>query len=197
MSITPQPSIAWEDVEAALVNWATDMLGIETIWEGENGPQPDRPYIGLDWLIPPATVGEDYFADEQDEDTGVLMRQLQGVRRAVVTVQAYSSSTRANENATYYLDLLANSLMSDAVVLKYFESVRMAPWDWTAARKGDFAEDKHAISRGAIDVIFGFSAGIGQPSESVQPIETVALTGTTETPGDEIVQAMTVASVTG
>ncbi len=177
---TPQPSIAWEDVEQALVDWASETTGLEVAWAEENAPQLDRPYVVLDWLSFPTAIGDDYFADTLDGDE--IERSLEGVRDATVNVQVHASSTRAGANAAYYCDLLANSLASDSVVLDHFAPVRMAPWDWQTISKGDFAEDGKAVSRAGFDIRFGFSAGTGGTSERVAIISNVALTGTISDP---------------
>lgn len=179
---TPQPSIAWEAVEQALVDWATETTGLEAIFAEENGPQPDRPYVVLDWLSFPSGIGDDYFVDTLDEDTDEIERALEGVREATINVQVFTESTRAGENAAYYCDILANSLGSDSVVRDHFSPVRMAPWDVQSISKGNFAEDGRAISRAGFDIRFGFSAGTGQSSERAAIITSVALTGTISNP---------------
>lgn len=182
MTYVPQPSVAWEDVEQALVDWATDMTGLETVWAEEDAPQPTRPYVLLDWNVPPYPVGIDYFSQEEVAATKEIDQVLEGVRRSVLTVKVLSSSTRAGENANYYLDLLANSLDSDTVVSKYFAPNRMAPWDWSAFSKGDFAEDKAAISRAGFDMILGFAAGTGKSSERIGYITGASITATFTAP---------------
>lgn len=172
----PQPSIAWEEVEQALVDWASDMTGLETVWAEEDAPQPDRPYVLLDWTVPPSTVGEDYWSYEENTATKEVDRVLEGVRRSVLTVKVLASSTRAGENANYYVDLLANSLDSDSVVAKYFAPNRMAPWGAQPFQKGDFAEDKKAISRAGFDMILGFAAGTGKSSERIGYITGASIT---------------------
>jgi hypothetical protein len=195
MSRTPQPSIVWEDVEQALVDWAAEASGLEVIWAEENGPQPERPYVVLDWLSFPSAVGDDYFSDELDSDEEIIERSLEGVREATLNVQVYASSTRAGQNAAYYCDLLSNSLGSDTMVLEHFTPVRMAPWDWQAIAKGDFAEDGKAISRAGFDIRLGFSAGTGAVSERVAVITNVALTGTfADPPATDLVSATAVTS---
>ncbi len=179
---TPQPSIAWEDVEQALVDWATEATGLETVWAEENGPQPTRPYVKLDWLTYPTAIGDDYFVDELDEETDEIDRVLEGVREATVNVQVLSSSTRAGQNAAYYCDLMANSLASDSVIRDHFSPVRMALWDTQSIQKDAFAEDDKAISRASFDMRLGFSAGIGLPSERIGIILSIALTGTLSDP---------------
>lgn len=179
---TPQPSIAWEDVEQALVDWATEATGLETVWAEENGPQPNRPYVKLDWLTYPTAIGDDYFVDTLDSTTNEIERALEGVREATVNVQVLSSSTRAGQNAAYYCDLLSNSLGSDGVVRDHFSPVRMAPWDWQSINKDAFAEDDKAISRASFDLRLGFSAGIGLPSERVGIITSVSISGTISDP---------------
>lgn len=199
MTVTVKPSIAWEDVEQALVDWASDITGLETIWAEDGGPQPDRPYVVLDWLVPPSTVGDDYLEDEVDEDTQEISRSLQGVRRSVLTVRVESSSVRAGasgRNAMYFADLLANSLSMDEVTTSRFHPVRMAPWDWQDVRKEDFTEHGKAVSRAAFDLVLGFSAGTGEESARTERIMTVSITGTTSTPEEEYESATAIAAPT-
>lgn len=182
---TPQPSIAWDDVEAALVAWANEETGLETIWAEEDGPQPNRPFVVLDWLSPPAGVGEDYFDEVADETTLEVERSLQGVRAGTLTVRVETTSRQPNENALYYADILANSVVSNDVVSTHFKPNRMAPWGTQPPRKEDFREGPKAIMRAAFDMRIGFSAGIGQPSETIPYITTVGITGTVTNVTDE------------
>jgi hypothetical protein len=193
-TINQQPSIAWEVVEGALVEWVRGITGLEAIWAEDGGPQPDRPYVDLDWLQPPSKVGDDYFEDVVDEETEELARYLEGVREGIVTVQVHTSSKLAGENAMYFADLLATSLQSDGVRAKFFEPARMTPIDWQPLRKGSFVEDKKSVSRAAFDVRFSMSAGNGQASERVGYIKSVAVTGVVSTPEETLSQAL---SITG
>lgn len=176
-----QPSIAWEDVEQALVDWATSVTGCETIWQEEDGPQPTRPYVSLDWLVPPSGVGDDYFKDTAVTATQELERELQGVRRGVLTVNVHSDSTLAGRNAMAIADLLTSSLASESTLLAYFSPNRMACWGTEPMRKGSWNEDGKSLSRAAFDMTLGFSAGVGLPSERVPYIASVAITATINT----------------
>lgn len=179
MTSTPQPSIDWEKVEQALVDWATDVSTFETIWSEDGGPQPTRSYVELDWLVPPSTVGDDYWDDEADEDTEELLRTREGVRRGVLTVQVHAADKLAGRNAMAIADKLATSLGSDVIVTQFFEPARMAPWEVQPLRKGLIpTEDKKFVSRAAFDVVLGLAAGNGEVSETVGYIKSVGVTGT-------------------
>lgn len=182
MTYTPQPSIAWEEVEQALVDWATEMTGLETVWAEENAPQPERPYITLDWLSLPAPIGDDYWSTEADEETKEIDRVMEGVRRATITVGVHAAETRPGRNANYFADLLVNSLHSDTVAARFFAPYRMAPWGTQAILKGQFAEEGHAVSRASFDMTMGFAAGTGLPSERVGYITGASITATLSSP---------------
>ncbi len=192
-----QPSIAWEDVEKALVDWVLGITSLQAIWAEDGGPQPNRPYVELDWLVPPSLVGEDYWSDEVDTDEKELARTIEGVRAATVTVQVHANSRKpglTGQNAMYFADVLSNSLSSDTVTRTYFDPVRMAVWDIEALRKGAWTEDKKPLSRTAFDVRFGFSAGTTASSERIGYITQVSLTGVVSTPEDELTQALSITS---
>jgi hypothetical protein len=183
MTLTPQPSIDWEKVEQALVDWASFVAGCEAIWAEDGGPQPTRTYVELDWLVPPSSVGDDYWDDEADTDTEELMRTREGVRRAVLTVQVHAALKLAGQNAMTIADKLASSLGSDGIVTQYFEPARMAPWEVQPLRKGALpTEDKKFVSRAAFDVVLGLAAGTGEPSETVGYIKSVGVSGTLQDP---------------
>ena len=192
--IVAQPSIAWEEVEQSLIDWAQDMTGFEAIWVEENGPQPTRPYVSLDWLVPPSGVGEDHYVDTYDATTRSADRELQGVRRGMLTVQVHTDSSRAGESAMAQADKLINSLVSDEVILRYFAPVRMASWGNEPMRKGNWLEDGKSVNRAAFDMRLGFSAGVGTVSERVGVIASVGLTGTINTAATAFEDAIAVTS---
>ncbi len=192
MSFTPQPSIAWEEVETSLADWAKDMTGLEVAWAEEDGPQPTAPYVSLEWLTPPSNPGgDDYYHDEVNADDE-LERTLNGNRRGVLTVRVESNSTRGGSNANYYVDLLLNSLNEEEVIAKYFTANNAAVWDWNQIAPGDFARDKKAVSRSGADIVIGFGAGVGVPSVVGGYIKAVAITGTVSTPEHDYEQALEV-----
>lgn len=193
-AITPQPSIAWAEVEEALIEWARDTTGIEAIWMEDGGTQPTRPYVALDWLVPPSRMGDDYYSDTAVTATQELERVLDGVREATLTVQVFTDSKLAGSNAMYFCDILANSVFSPTIVQERFAPVRMAPWGVEPIRKGAFAEDAKAISRAAFDMRLGFAAGTGEPAEIVPYIVSTSITGTVTNQSDEIAVTASVTS---
>lgn len=182
MTFVATPSIAWEDVEHALIDWAQDVSGLEAVWAEENAPQPTMPYVVLDWLTPPNAVGEDYFSQEEVDATSSVGLVLEGVRRATLNVQVLSASTGPGRSANYFVDLLLNSLNADTITLDYFAPNRMAIWGFEPIAKGAFAMDKTAISRAGVDVTLGFAAGIGQPGETISTIRNASITATLSSP---------------
>lgn len=196
MTFRPTSSILWKEVEQALIDWAQDMTGIVAIFGDDDGAQPDRPYVDLAWLQLPTQLGDDYFSDVLNADTGMVERTLEGVRDSTVTVTVHASSKLPGDNAAYYMDLLNNSLNSETVVAKYFSPVRMAPWNWEQINPGNFIEDKHTKNTAAMDVQFGFAAGTGEASEEVYPIETVSITGDIATPATTYSESHEITSVT-
>ncbi len=179
----PQPSIAWEEVEQALIDWVSDMTGLETIWTEEDAPQPTRPYATLDWLQIPTPVGDDYwYVETASTATQEVDMVLSGARRAVVTVNVHAAETRAGRNAAYFTDLLVNSLVGGRTSAQYFAPYRMAVWGVEPISKGDFAEEGHVVSRAGFDLTLGFAAGTGQPSERIGYITSASITANLSSP---------------
>lgn len=192
----PQPSILWKEVEQSLIDWAQDMTGLVAVFGRDEGAQPDRPYVELEWLKYPTALGDDYFSETYNPDTTMIERTLEGVRDSMVTVTVHASSKLPGENAAYFMDLLSNSLNSETVVSKYFQSVRMAPWNWEDIDPGNFIEDEHTKDMAAMDVQLGFAAGTGEASEDVFPIESVSIEGTITTPATTYTQTLDIESPT-
>lgn len=194
MSANIQPSIDWEAIEQALVDWVRDVVKLEAIFTEDGGPQPNRPYVSLDWLVPPSSVGDDYWVQTTNATTKEIDRQIEGVRDSTLTVAVHTNSKAAGKNAMFYADVLANSLASDSIVRRWFYPVRMAPWDWEPIRKGSFVEDTKTVSRAMFDMRLGFSAGVDQPSETIPYITRVALTGNVSTPETTFTKPLSVTS---
>ncbi len=195
MSANVQPSLDWEATEQALVDWVRDVTALEAIFAEDGGPQPNRPYVTLDWLVPPSsTLGDDYWVDTENPTTGEIDRQLEGIRDSTLTVSVHTNSKTAGKNAMFYADILVNSLSSDSIIRKWFYPRRMAPWDWEPIRKGSFIEDKKTVSRAMFDLRIGFAAGVPQTSETVPFIKRVALTGSVQTPETTFTESLSVTS---
>ncbi len=181
-AVNPQPAIAWADVEQTLVDWAQDMTGLVAVWAEEDGPQPDRPFVVLDWLVSPTAIGDDYFAQEEVTETSEIDQLLTGVRAATLTVKIETAVTRAGENAQHYADVLATSLIMESVRERYFAPYRMATWGSTPLTKGAFVEDAKAVGHAGFDVRLGFAAGTGKSSERAGYITGASVTGTMTAP---------------
>lgn len=182
MTFVATPSIAWEDVEHALVDWAQEVTGLEVVWAEENAPQPTMPYVLLDWLVLPSGVGDDYFSQQEDAAASSVGLVLEGVRRGTLNVQVLSASTGPGRSAPYFVDLLINSLNADTINLGYFAPNRMAVWGNEPIDKGAFAMDKTAISRAGVDLILGFAAGVGTPGETIGTIRNASVNATLSSP---------------
>lgn len=198
MAFTPQPAIAWDDVEWTLSKWAADMSGLTTVWAEQDAPQPARPYVTLDWLVYPEAKGEDYFSLESVTATKEVRRVRNGVRLATLTVRVNTAPVSAASGASWlspaYADKLVDSLNSDTVVAQYFAPYRMAPAGASNPRKEDWREDGHAVSRTAFDLRINFAAGTGAASETVGYITGASLTGTINTPAVALTSAMAITS---
>lgn len=202
MTTVVNPSVDMEKVEAALVSWAEAVAGISAIFSEDDGAQPDRPYVELEWLRDPTQIGDDYYIDTANTEELILERQLAGVRDAVVTITVYSNSKlpgKAGRNASYFMDLLARSLNMDTIVTEFFEPARMAPWDWADINPGAFIEDGRTVSRRAMDLRIGLAAGgVGEDGidETVEYITGVTVEAIINTPTDTYESAATASAPT-
>jgi hypothetical protein len=107
-----QPLFDSAAFEAVCVQWAKDSADIEAVWEGEDGPQPDRSYASFSIL----TLEDlDYPTrnDVYNAVTDKIERGYYKLQAARLQVTVLSDSNKPAQNAHRYAEMMITALWSD------------------------------------------------------------------------------------
>jgi hypothetical protein len=100
-------------IRQALYDWVNGELGINTIWQHPNAPQPAKPYVTLS-MGPTQAQGWDYHGPPDDAN-GVSV--IKGDREFSVEVQVYGTVQPTGENqAMTFAEQLSGSLQKPSQV---------------------------------------------------------------------------------
>lgn len=98
------------NIENKLYSWVNSETGLTTIWEHENAPRPENPYLSL-FIDSFNTINQDYKYMPENENDGI---DIKGDREFTLRINCYGN------NSLQILHDLRNSLEKPSV--QYFLS---------------------------------------------------------------------------
>lgn len=170
------PLMDYENVERVLYTWANKSTGLECVFaQDENAPQPDRPYVSLDYDVVFDHSGR-LQIDEVDD--GKISRTLAALQLLQVTADVWTQSTKPQENALRYVDSLVTAVAADTYREELFIPNGFGVLNVGDAEKIPMLEDDARWrSRAQVVIRFAVASNLAA-AESFDYIESAALTGT-------------------
>lgn len=147
-------------IDTLLYNWVYTYSGITTIWQNEDGPKPNLPYITLRRQSV-LSVGQDYVSDL---NSSTELAKISGDRDLVINIQAYGSNAFGRLEDLYYLrhlpasqELLfaGNLSLIDRLAIENITGLNDLEYEERATMDllFRFASQKTAISLGVIETV--------------------------------------------
>jgi len=136
--------IEYDTIKKGFYDWAVAVTGKAVIWENQNAPKPDLPYITL-FMTSIQRVGDDYQATSAN-GSGVI--EITGNRDFTLQVQALG------EGAIVALESLSSSLQMPTVLETLRNSCIVFVQNITPIQDISGLWDSQFIPRGMIDFQF-------------------------------------------
>lgn len=111
----------YEDLQLAIYNWVTDVLGIQVIWENQSEHRPERPYASLNLTVFPTKLGHDDARMVGDKF------KVQGLREMTLSVNVYGAEAfefLSDLQSSHEMPSIRQQLLRDCIVVVSTSEVR-------------------------------------------------------------------------
>ncbi len=169
--------IDYRKIKVAIARWVKEELGIEPLWERQNAPQLEYPYVSLFIL---SSVGEGgdpedrRFFDTESEDQKIEIQYYEPTR-IVLNIQAHvdveNGANDPAQNAFARCSFLQMGLAKQSVIDRLDESGLSIVDDGSVV---DLSEEVNGsyLSRATLDITMRTAAVL---TERIDPIESVEI----------------------
>lgn len=173
------PGMQWRAIENAFVALIKEATGLVSVWSYGKSPQPDRPYVRLQWLSW-GNINDSGYVESFNASTQKVEKNYYASRTAQVDVQVITADLRAGNNSMAFADAIMVALDIADVSSRWLAPAGVAVSDFSGARNLDAIEDgNHPVSRTSITLNLNIAVNVDAAFTS-PPIETVVATGVIE-----------------
>lgn len=109
-------------IEAEISAWARSKSGKTVIWEVQNAPPPQKPYLSLAWDSLDGVIGMGAGMDELQPQTTAGVVKAAMHRRISLTVKAWSNEVLGSGKATEILKTLRKTLNIQDVQIAFIKA---------------------------------------------------------------------------